>query len=534
MIQGNGEINEDVFHRIGAGWIKWKLTSEVLCDRKVPPKLKGKFYRVAVRPAKLYGVECWPILYFDLAMVDNTPTKMVTRKEDALPSEEAIGIGHERKVRDDVSTPDNDDDDDDVLVKKKHCVSVPKIHFHLVENGKYKDYPWGKKAFKDLVKSIFKNMNAQKQYYRIHGMPLAMQVWLYECCSAVDPKNVVKHGSRILRLLNWETTDRRPHFEAFIEGMLADVNNPGPNVEAAADIPTFPQASPQHINAAYFRVPNKSDTSTVELQRGDNVEAVKDIPVVSQPSSQHIGTDRSSTPKKDSEDHFRKHKSDISILLQFGVEVVSDKNWFNKLYFSAQLLNDVIKVAELWEKYVDPQSCTSSVREEYVVCEYMNGYRLMAGVPWHTVDHVLILLHVKERLHWVLIVVSFLDRCLYVYDSYNSAIHDVYVKTGVQKFAEVIPSSLLNIDFYKKKIDIDWQCHPKNYGIYVVAYAKFLTGGQGVPNQEFDIALLRTRYATLLWDYDRKKSDATSDDEAAAKIHRPFADWDSSKDVTIL
>ncbi|KAM3308435.1 hypothetical protein P3S67_010179 [Capsicum chacoense] len=138
----------------------------------------------------------------------------------------------------------------------------------------------------------------------------------------------------------------------------------------------------------------------------------------------------------------------------------NDKNWFYKLSFSGQLLNDIhinvilyylrkkgkysppsnysyttincvfkIKVAELWKKYVDPQSCTSLVSEEHAVCEYMNGYTLR--------------------------VVSFLDRCLYVYNSYNSAIHDVYVKAEMQKFAEVIPSSFLNIDFYKKKIDID-------------------------------------------------------------------------------
>ncbi|KAF3641230.1 Macro domain-containing protein [Capsicum annuum] len=37
------------------------LASGVLCDKKVPPKLKGKFYRVAVRSAMLYGAECWPI-----------------------------------------------------------------------------------------------------------------------------------------------------------------------------------------------------------------------------------------------------------------------------------------------------------------------------------------------------------------------------------------------------------------------------------------------------------------------------------------
>ncbi|KAF3627324.1 putative pre-mRNA-processing factor 6-like [Capsicum annuum] len=59
--KSNGEIDEDVSHRIGVGWMKWKLASGVLCDKKVPPKLKGKFYRVVVRPALLYGAECWPV-----------------------------------------------------------------------------------------------------------------------------------------------------------------------------------------------------------------------------------------------------------------------------------------------------------------------------------------------------------------------------------------------------------------------------------------------------------------------------------------
>lgn len=61
MIQENGEIDEDVTHRIGVGWMKWRLASTILCDKKVPPKLKGKFYRVVVRPALLYGAECWPV-----------------------------------------------------------------------------------------------------------------------------------------------------------------------------------------------------------------------------------------------------------------------------------------------------------------------------------------------------------------------------------------------------------------------------------------------------------------------------------------
>ncbi|KAF3658233.1 putative protein ASPARTIC PROTEASE IN GUARD CELL 1-like [Capsicum annuum] len=47
-----------------ASWMKWRLASGVLCDKKVPLKLKGKFYRVTVRPVMLYGAECWPVKRF--------------------------------------------------------------------------------------------------------------------------------------------------------------------------------------------------------------------------------------------------------------------------------------------------------------------------------------------------------------------------------------------------------------------------------------------------------------------------------------
>ena len=60
MLQRDGDIDEDVSHRIKAGWIKWHQASGVLCNKRVPQKLKGKFYMTAIRPAMLYGAECWP------------------------------------------------------------------------------------------------------------------------------------------------------------------------------------------------------------------------------------------------------------------------------------------------------------------------------------------------------------------------------------------------------------------------------------------------------------------------------------------
>nr|XP_009606638.1 uncharacterized protein LOC104100961 [Nicotiana tomentosiformis] len=59
IIQSNGEIDEDVTHRMG--WLKWRLDFGVLSDRNVPPRLKGKFYKAVVRPAMLYGAEKYNI-----------------------------------------------------------------------------------------------------------------------------------------------------------------------------------------------------------------------------------------------------------------------------------------------------------------------------------------------------------------------------------------------------------------------------------------------------------------------------------------
>jgi hypothetical protein len=59
MWQGDGGIDKDVSHRIRVGWVKLRQTSNILCDKKVPNKLKCKFYRMAIRPAMMYDVECW-------------------------------------------------------------------------------------------------------------------------------------------------------------------------------------------------------------------------------------------------------------------------------------------------------------------------------------------------------------------------------------------------------------------------------------------------------------------------------------------
>ncbi|KAK3531229.1 hypothetical protein QTP70_015226, partial [Hemibagrus guttatus] len=56
-VQSNGECGKEVKKRVQAGWNGGRKVSEVLCDRKISARIKGKVYRTVVRPAMLYGLE---------------------------------------------------------------------------------------------------------------------------------------------------------------------------------------------------------------------------------------------------------------------------------------------------------------------------------------------------------------------------------------------------------------------------------------------------------------------------------------------
>ncbi|XP_060210500.1 uncharacterized protein LOC132637427 [Lycium barbarum] len=139
--------------------------------------------------------------------------------------------------------------------------------------------------------------------------------------------------------------------------------------------------------------------------------------------------------KRDKENHYRKNKElvdpeDADMSLKLGVTLVKDKNWFYLLSMEGKLWNDehldVIFyylrkkgkyednitykyttvscilhtiITEIYHAWKNPESSTSVASKESDVCEYINGYRLMGNVPWHTVDNVLIPVNVKEENH---------------------------------------------------------------------------------------------------------------------------------------
>ncbi|VDO87408.1 unnamed protein product [Heligmosomoides polygyrus] len=54
-------VEQAVRGRINAAWLKWRESTGVLCDRRCSRTFKGKLYKTVVRPALLYGSECWAL-----------------------------------------------------------------------------------------------------------------------------------------------------------------------------------------------------------------------------------------------------------------------------------------------------------------------------------------------------------------------------------------------------------------------------------------------------------------------------------------
>ena len=56
-MQKSGSSEREVKRRVQAGWNGWRKVSEVICDRRLLSRGKGKVYSSVVRPAMMYELE---------------------------------------------------------------------------------------------------------------------------------------------------------------------------------------------------------------------------------------------------------------------------------------------------------------------------------------------------------------------------------------------------------------------------------------------------------------------------------------------
>ncbi|XP_059310340.1 uncharacterized protein LOC132061575 [Lycium ferocissimum] len=210
---------------------------------------------------------------------------------------------------------------------------------------------------------------------------------------------------------------------------------------------------------------------------------------------------------------------DNGVKFNFGITTVNDKNWFYLLSMDGQLWNDehidVIfyyfrkkgkydkrnnfrfttvdclfkqRIDVVHHAYRNVETQTNVATEEQVLIEYVKGHRLIANVPWHTVDNVLTrLLHLLPHfLHavWILCKSKSIDL---VKDP-------AYADKGQIDILEVV-----YVDNLPQQTAGSTDC-----GVFVAAYAEYLTSGERIPDV-IDAHMRRMRYGALLWDYGEGK-----------------------------
>ena len=86
-MQESGGCEREVKKRVKAGWNGWRRVSGVVCDKRLPARVKGKVCSSVVRPAMVYGLETVAVTKKQVEEMEVAEMKMlrftmgVTRKD---------------------------------------------------------------------------------------------------------------------------------------------------------------------------------------------------------------------------------------------------------------------------------------------------------------------------------------------------------------------------------------------------------------------------------------------------------------------
>ena len=89
-VQESGSCEWEVKKKVQAGWNGWRKVSGVICDRRLPVRVKGKVYNLVVRPAMVYGLETVVVTKKQVEEMEVTEMKMLRF---------AMGITRKDKIR---------------------------------------------------------------------------------------------------------------------------------------------------------------------------------------------------------------------------------------------------------------------------------------------------------------------------------------------------------------------------------------------------------------------------------------------------
>ena len=89
-VQESGGCEREIKRRVQAGWNGWRRVSGVICNRRLPARVKGKVYSSVVRPAMVYGIETIAVTKKQVEEMEVAEMKMLRF---------AIGVTRKDKIR---------------------------------------------------------------------------------------------------------------------------------------------------------------------------------------------------------------------------------------------------------------------------------------------------------------------------------------------------------------------------------------------------------------------------------------------------
>ncbi|PHT63789.1 hypothetical protein T459_32318 [Capsicum annuum] len=94
-------------------------------------------------------------------------------------------------------------------------------------------------------------------------------------------------------------------------------------------------------------------------------------------------------------------------------------------------------------------------QNEECLINIIKGFSILAGLPWHLVDEVYILINCGDEFHWVLDIVVLKEWCIRVYDSMSRRRRSG-MSSEIQKLAKILPTYLDMSGFLDQKVRTDW------------------------------------------------------------------------------
>ena len=89
-VQESGGCERKVKERVQAGWNGWRRVSGVICDKRLPARVKEKVYSSVVRPSMVYGLETVAVTKKQVEEMEVAEMKMLRS---------AMGVTRKDKIR---------------------------------------------------------------------------------------------------------------------------------------------------------------------------------------------------------------------------------------------------------------------------------------------------------------------------------------------------------------------------------------------------------------------------------------------------